>query len=199
MTVVGCTGGIGSGKSSVCALLGERGAYIIDADAIARALSASDGVAYGAIVDAFGREIVRDDGEIDRKQLAMIVFHDAKSLRRLEAIVHPHVERAVLGEIALHANATVVVDHPLLVETDGRERFGLDGLLVVDAPQDIALERLVTQRKMDPDDATARIAAQISREDRLRAADFILMNMGTREELALMVDNAWKWIMALKK
>lgn len=198
MTVVGCTGGIGSGKSMVATLLYERGAYIIDADAIARALSAVDGIAYRSIVDAFGQVIVCDDGEIDRAKLATIVFGDAASLRRLEAMVHPYVEREILDEIALHRDEIIVVDHPLLVETDGRERLGLDGLLVVDAPMDIAIDRLVTQRKMAREDARLRIDAQISREERLRAADFILMNMGTREELAIMVDNAWKWIAALR-
>jgi dephospho-CoA kinase len=195
--LIGCTGGIGSGKSTVCALLQERGAYIIDADAISRALSARGGAAYRSIVNAFGQEIIRDDGEIDRRNLARIVFCDASSRRRLEAIVHPQVEREVLREIELHGNEIVVIDHPLLVETDGRARFHLDGLLVVDAPVDIALERLVERREIDRDDAILRIEAQMSRDDRLRAADFILMNMGTFEELDLMVDKAWEWITRL--
>ena len=194
MTVIGCTGGIGSGKTTVCALLRERGAHIVDADDISRRLSARGGPSYRPIIDAFGPEIIRDDGEIDRPRLAAIVFRDPSLLDRLESIVHPYVEREVTDEIAEHRDRVVVVDHPLLVETDGRARFGLEGILVVDAPIDIALERLVRIRRMDPEDARLRIAAQMSREERLRRADFIIMNMGNLKELSLMVDNAWDWI-----
>ncbi len=199
MLVIGCTGGIGSGKSTVSALLAAKGATIIDADAIVRNALEHDAATLDLIRARFGDDVFRDDGTLDRHSLAGIVFHDASKRRLLEALLHPVVETRVKERLAELEDATdvAIVEAPLLVEVNGRERYGLDGLLVVDAPQDLALERLVEQRGMDRADAESRIAAQIDRVSRIRAADFVILNVGTTEELAQMVDNAWRWIEGL--
>ncbi|HUY05776.1 MAG TPA: dephospho-CoA kinase [Acidimicrobiales bacterium] len=198
MTVVGCTGGIGSGKSTVSAYFADRGATVIDADELVRRLSRPDGLAYPEIVRAFGAKIVGNDSEIDRALLASIVFRDADERHRLESILHPLVEQEIESQLEqLRGEGVVVIDHPLLVETDARKRFGLDGVLVVDAPEDQVIERLVGSRSMTPSQAAARMAAQCSRETRRNAADFIMINIGTLEELMDMAERAWEWILSL--
>jgi dephospho-CoA kinase len=198
MVKIGCTGGIGSGKSTVCALLRERGAKVIDADAISRALTARGGSAFALVVEAFGKQILTPDGVIDRKHLAEIVFRDEHRRRALEDIVHPLVSNQIdLELMTASPHEIVIIDHPLLLETDARDRFALDGVLVVDLAPDIATQRLLAQREMTLEQVNERIAAQITREERLRAADFILMNMGTMAELREMVRRAWEWMVSL--
>jgi len=156
-------------------------------------------VAFGPTVEAFGEEILGVDGEIDRAHLADVVFNDADQRRRLEEIVHPLVEAEIRLRIAQTHDADVVVlDHPLIVETDARKRFSLDGVLVVDTPEETAIERLVAYRGMPIDDARARVAAQCSREARRNIADFIVLNIGTIDELEIMADRAFAWIASLK-
>lgn len=198
MILVGCTGGIGSGKSTVCAYFAERGARIIDADAIARILSRPDGTAYPEIISAFGAGILGRDSEIDRAKLAAIVFQDQKERVRLESIVHPLVEAEIAHQLAsIDEDVVVVLDHPLLAETNARERFGLDGVIVVDAPEEEVIERLAGSRAMTPGRVRERIAAQSSRERRRSVADFIIINIGTLEELRDMSERAWEWINGL--
>lgn len=198
MILVGCTGGIGSGKSTVCAYFAERGVRVIDADAISRRLSRQGGAAYPGIVDAFGEQILDNDGEIDRAKLASIVFKDESERRRLESIVHPLVETEIKRQIAaLDKDAVVVLDHPLLIETEGRERFGLQGVIVVDALEQEVVERLVASRAMTPAEVQERIDAQSSRERRRNAADYILLNIGTPGELRDMAERALEWINGL--
>lgn len=201
MIVVGLTGGIGSGKSAVAARLVERGAVLVDADAIAREVVAPGRPAYGKVVERFGRHVVAESGDLDRAAIAAIVFHDPEALADLNAIVHPEVGAEVARRLAAEAGTdhVVVLDVPLLVEGGGRERYPLDGLLVVDAPVDLALERLETVRGMRRDDAEARIAAQASRSERIAQADFVIMNMGTFDELDQMVERAWRWIEGLRR
>jgi dephospho-CoA kinase len=195
LLTIGCTGGIGAGKSTVSALLARDGAVVIDADEIARRATTAGGAAVEPVLARFGAPVTAPDGSIDRAALAAIVFHDPAARRDLEAIVHPLVAAEIARRRdALPHDAVAVLDVALLVETGGRARYGLDGLLVVDAPEDLCIERLVTGRKMDPRDARARIDAQATRTERLRAADFIILNLGTLEELAAMVDRAWEWI-----
>jgi len=193
---IGCTGGIGSGKSTVAGFLRERGAVVLDTDEFARAALKIGGAAYDATVARFGPGIVLSDGAIDRPGLAAIVFSDAAARTDLESIVHPVVEARVLQALDAEQRpgTVVVVDIPLLVETDARRRYGLDGVLVVDAPEDLAVERLVAAREMDASAARARVAAQSDRTTRLRAADFIVMNYGSLDELRQMTDRAWSWI-----
>lgn len=198
MILVGCTGGIGSGKSTVCAYFSERGARIIDVDAIARRLSKSDGAAYAEIVCAFGEEILGDNSEIDRAKLATIVFQDGKERARLESIIHPLVEAEIKQLLAgFEEGAVVVLDHPLLVESNARERFGLDGVIVVDSPEEEVIERLVGSRGMTEAQVRERITTQSSRASKRNVADFIVINIGTLAELRGMAERAWEWINGL--
>lgn len=196
---VGLTGGIGSGKSLVSAMLVRHGAVLLDADEIARAVVQPDGPAYEGVVRRFGKEVVGGDGAIDRGALAAVVFADTAARADLEALVHPAVGQVILARLAEEAGTdhVVVLDVPLLVESGGRRRYPVDGLLVVDAPEDVVLDRLVRVRGMTEPDARARIAAQASRDERLREADFVILNTGTVDELAEMVERAWRWILSL--
>lgn len=195
MVAIGCTGGIGSGKSTVAALLERRGARVIDADAISHAVIAPGTPGRSAVVERFGAGILGPDGSIDRRALAALVFADQAALRDLEAIVHPLVSVALRQELATAAPDDVVVCVlPLLAETDARIRYGLDGVLVVDAPEDLVLERLVGERQMDEADARSRIAAQADRFARIAVADYVILNVGSLEELDEMTEGAWHWI-----
>src|SRR3954454_3979018 len=195
MLVVGLTGGIGSGKSTVAELLVQRGAVLIDADRIAREIVEPGGRAYQAVVDRFGPGVVAADGTIHGPALAAIVFHDEQARRDLNGITHPAVG-AVMGERLAAEAATdhvVVLDIPLLAE-GGRDRYGLAGVLVVDTPVETAVARLVEQRQMDEADARARIAAPATREERRDIADVVIDNSGSLEDLEAEVDRAWTWI-----
>jgi dephospho-CoA kinase len=197
---VGLTGGIGSGKSAVAALLVARGAVLIDADELAREAVKPGTDGLGDIVKCFGEEVLTGSGELDRPKLAAIVFADPAARRQLDGIVHPRVG-ALMGERLAALASTdqvVVLDIPLLVEAGGRNRYEMAGVLVVDTPVETALERLIAIRGMSREDAEARVAAQASRTDRLRQADYVILNVGTLEELALMVDRAWNWMLGLK-
>jgi dephospho-CoA kinase len=187
--LVGLTGGIGSGKSTVAALLAERGALVVDADELARAAIAPGTPGAARVAERFPG-VVGADGAVDRTGLAEVVFADAVARRDLEAIVHPEVRR-LLGErvAAAPVDAIVVFVAPLLVETGAAE--GFDPLVVVTAPEDVRLERLATSRGMDPSDARARIAAQASEAARVAAADLVVDNGGPRAALAVQVDALW--------
>jgi len=196
MILVGLTGGIGSGKSTVSGLLAAKGAVIVDADAITRELQQPGQPVLAAIVERFGPGVLAVDGSLDRARLAAIVFTDAEALKDLNAIVHP----AVGAEIARRIDAerttdhVVVLDIPLLVE-GGRYRTA--GLLVVDPPVDVAVARLVESRGMDEADVRARIGRQATREQRLAVADRVIDNGGDPASLAAQVDDAWKWMLSL--
>jgi dephospho-CoA kinase len=186
---IGLTGGIGSGKSTVSALLAERGAVIIDADRIAREVVEPGTPGLAAVVAAFGDGVVGPDGGLDRPALAAVVFVDPGARARLDGIVHPLV-RARAAEVAAAAppDAVLVHDIPLLVETGQAGRYDL--VLVVQADLDTRVARLVA-RGMTEDDARARVAAQATDEQRAAVADAVLDNSGTREELAAQVDRFW--------
>jgi dephospho-CoA kinase len=200
VTVVGLTGGIGAGKSTVAAMLVARGAVLIDADEIAREVVGKGCPAHARVVERFGPEIVAPDGELDRQALAAKVFKDPPALADLEAIVHPEVRAEIASRLALEADAdrVVVLDIPLLVEGGHLDEYDPAGVLVVDAPEELAVERLVELRHMARSDAEARIANQVSRTERIAKADFVIMNMGTREELEEMVRRAWEWMLGLR-
>ena len=200
MIVVGLTGGIGSGKSTVAAMLMRRGAVLIDADEIADEVVEPGRPAYAKVVERFGDEVVAADGRLDRPALAAIVFGDPRSLSDLEAIVHPEVRTEVAMRLTAESSGdrVVVVDIPLLVESGARRDYGLSGVLVVDVPPEIAVERLVDIRQMDRADAKARIANQATRSERIASADFVIMNMGTLDELEEMAGRAWEWIGTLR-
>jgi dephospho-CoA kinase len=196
MVLVGLTGGIGSGKSTVSAALAARGARVIDADAIVREVQAPGTPVLAAIVARFGDGVLADDGSLDRQALADLVFTDDEALKDLNAIVHPAVgaEIARRLEQAAGTDDVVILDVPLLVES-GRDDMA--ALLVVDVDPEVAVARVVTQRGMREDDVRARIARQASREDRLARATHVIDNSGTREDLEARVDAVWSSISAL--
>ena len=198
MKLIGLTGGIGSGKSTVSALLAARGAVIVDADAITRDLQRPGMPVFEAIVERFGPEVVAPDGSLDRPALAAVVFGDPEALADLNRLVHPAVGVAIAEAIAASAGTddVVVLDVPLLVESS-KPRDDLAGVLVVDCPVDVAVERVVAHRGMAEADARARIARQATREQRLARADHVIDNAGPPEALPALVDEAWAWIGAL--
>jgi dephospho-CoA kinase len=195
MLVVGLTGGIGAGKSTVSHLLAGRGAVIVDADAIARAVVEPDGPAYQGVVDRFGKDVLQDDGTLDRAALAAIVFSDADALKDLNAIVHPAVGAVITERLAEESSTShvVVLDVPLLVESG---RGDTAGTIVVDCPPEVALRRAVA-RGLPEDDVRRRMANQVSREERLAKADFVVDNSGPESALPAEVDKAWAWIQSL--
>jgi dephospho-CoA kinase len=186
---IGLTGGIGSGKSTVSALLAARGAVIIDADLIAREVVEPGTPGLARIVEAFGDGVLAADGSLDRAALAAVVFADPDARRRLDGIVHPLV-RARATELAAAAppDSVVVNDVPLLVETGQASSYDL--VLVVEADPATRVSRLV-QRGLTAEDARARIAAQASDGQRRAVADVVLDNSGTPEQLAEQVDRFW--------
>ncbi|MBM7515238.1 dephospho-CoA kinase [Nocardioides nitrophenolicus] len=179
---VGLTGGIASGKSTVSSILRELGAVVIDADQIAREVVARGTPGLAAVVEAFGPEMLTPEGELDRPRMGALVFGDEAARRRLEGIVHPLVfERYAEQEAAAPTDAIVVHDIPLLVESGRAGEF--DAVIVVDAPEELQLERMVRDRGWTEDEGRARIAAQATREQRRAVATYLIENTGTREDL----------------
>jgi dephospho-CoA kinase len=189
--MVGLTGGIGAGKSVVARRLAELGAVVIDADLLAREVVApgTDGLA--EVVAAFGPEVLGPDGSLDRGVLGRRVFGDEAARRRLEGIIHPRV-RARTGELVAAAppDAVVVNDVPLLVESNLAAGYEL--VVVVLAQERTRLGRLARDRGMSESEARARIAAQATDEQRRAAADVVLTNDGTLDELRAAVDQVWR-------
>lgn len=190
MLLIGLTGGIGSGKSTVSALLAERGAVVIDADAITRELQQPGTAVFEAMVERFGPAIVAADGTLDRQAVADIVFNDTDALAALGAMVHPAVGAEIAARLQGEAggDGIVILDVPLLVES-GRDDMA--ALVVVDVDTDIATRRLVEHRGMGEDDVRARMARQASREERRAKADFVVDNSGDLRSLEEQVDALW--------
>lgn len=190
MLSVGLTGGIGSGKSTVSRRLAELGAVVIDSDRLAREVVEPGTPGHAAVVAAFGPGVVAADGSLDRPALAARVFADDGLRAVLNGIVHPLVrERAASLSRAAPAGAVVVQDVPLLVESGNAAAFDL--VVVVDAPDDVRVARLRSDRGMSEDDVRARMAAQATREERLEAADYVLDNSGPVADLLAQVDDLW--------
>ena len=191
MLLVGFTGGIGSGKSTVARLLVRRGAVVLSADDYAHEAVAPGTEGFRRVVELFGPQIVGPDGELDRAALAGIVFADAELRAALAAVVHPAVRHRIAEGIAAEAGSdhVVVVDSPLLIETGAHADFPL--VVVVTASPQTQVARLVA-RGMDPDDARARLAAQIPMEDKAKLADVLLNNEGSPAELEAQVDRLWR-------
>ena len=197
MILIGLTGGIGCGKSEVSRLLENRGAVIVDADLIVRELQQPGAEIFLSMVEMFGDKVVAADGSLNRAAVANEVFKDAETLGKLNLLIHPVVRRVMNERVESYRSTdeVVVLDIPLLVENP---REGLDGILVVDLDPQIAIERIVDQRKMSIDDAKARVSRQSSREQRLAIANHVIDNSGDRDALAKQVEIAWSWIISLK-
>ena len=189
MLRIGLTGGIGSGKSTVAALLAERGAQVVDADRLARAVVEPGTPGLDAVVAEFGAGVLTAEGALDRPALAAVVFGDPAARAQLDAVVHPLV-RARAAELvgAAPPDAVVVQDVPLLVETGQAGAYDL--VLVVEADPETRVARLV-ERGLSAEDARARIASQATDEQRRAVADVVLDNSGTPEELEAQVDRFW--------
>ena len=198
MLVIGLTGGIGSGKSTVSALLAERGAVVVDADAIVREVQAPGTQVFDAMVERFGPAIVAADGTLDRAAVADLVFTDTEALADLNAIVHPAVGKEIADRMAALAETdeVVILDVPLLVES--KNAYPVAGLLVVDVDPEVAVQRLVAHRGMREDDVRARMTRQASRDERRARADRVVDNSGTPDDLRAQVDDVWDWIDGLR-
>jgi dephospho-CoA kinase len=184
---VGLTGGIASGKSTVSAILAELGAVVIDADALAREVVQRGTPGLEAVVAEFGPEVLTPEGDLDRPAMGAIVFADPDARRRLEAIIHPLVHRRGAElEAAAPADAVVVHDIPLL--TEGGRAGSFDAVIVVDAPPELQVARMVADRGWTREDAEARIAAQASRKDRLAIATHVVDNTGSLADLRVQVE-----------
>ena len=198
MLEIGLTGSIGSGKSTVATLLVERGAGLLDADAIVREIQEPGTPVFAALGERWGGGSVAGDGTLDRQAVADRVFGDPDELAALTAIVHPVVadEMTRRREALAGTDATVILDIPLLVES-GHD--GLAGIIVVDVDPELAVERLITHRGFTETDARERIARQASRTDRLARADVVVDNSGSLEDLVAQVDRVQVWLDALDR
>ena len=195
MIVVGLTGGIGAGKSTVSTMLAERGAAIVDGDQTARDLQAAGSPVLAAMAERFGEHIINDDGTLDRAAVAKIVFSDEDALKDLNGIVHPAMQAEIQRQIDVHADTdrVVVLDFPLLAENPRKD---LAATIVVDIETQLAVERAVG-RGMEEDDVRNRINSQVSREDRLAIATHVIDNNGDYVELVAQVDALWRKLEAL--
>ncbi|WP_298459915.1 dephospho-CoA kinase [uncultured Cellulomonas sp.] len=193
MQRIGLTGGIASGKTVVAGRLAEHGAAVIDHDGLAREAVRPGSAGLDAVVESFGPGVLAADGELDRAALGRLVFADTAARERLDALVHPVIRRlAAEREAAIAASGTgavVVHDIPLLVETGQAEAFHL--LVVVQAPADLRVQRLVQTRGLTREEAERRVAAQASEGDRLAVADRVLDGSGSVEALREQVDALW--------
>jgi dephospho-CoA kinase len=188
--LVGLTGGIGSGKTTVARMLAKRGAVVLDADRLARDAVAPGTAGLDAVAARFGPAVIASDGSLDRAALAEVVFADDEARAALEAIVHPEVRLRIAEAVSAHADTddVVVVDSPLLIETGEHERFEV--VVVVTASIAERLARLEA-RGMSEGDVRARVAAQMPLEEKAALADEVLDNDGSESDLEVQVDRLW--------
>lgn len=197
MLLIGLTGGIGAGKSTVSAGLAAMGAVVIDADAIVRELQQPGTVVFDEMVARFGPGVVGSDGELDRAEVARLVFTDETALADLGMIVHPRVHDEIERRLAELSGTdhVVILDVPLLVESG---RSDMAGTIVVDLDPEVAVRRLVEHRGFSEEDARNRIARQIARDERLARADYVIDNHGLPHEIEDELGRAWQWILSLR-
>ncbi|HEY4397814.1 MAG TPA: dephospho-CoA kinase [Acidimicrobiia bacterium] len=192
MLLVGLTGGIGAGKSTVAELLAARGAVIIDADQVARAVVEPGQPALTKIVERFGDSILDGDGRLSRGALAKVAFADDESRRDLEAITHPAINEEFSRRVAeAPSDAIVVLDVPLLAESEQARKRPYQTVIVVEAPRDVRLARLEA-RGVERADAEARMAAQANDDERRKIATYVLDNAGGRDSVERQVDDVWR-------
>lgn len=191
MLLVGLTGGMGAGKSTVADLLAARGAVIIDADQVARAVVEPGQPALKKLVERFGEGILDADGRLERGALARLVFGDDEARRDLEAITHPAINDEFSRRVVeAPSDAIVVLDVPLLAESEQARKRPYQTVIVVEAPRDVRLERLEA-RGVDRSDAEARMAAQADDEERRKIATHVVDNARDRVELERQIDEIW--------
>jgi dephospho-CoA kinase len=195
--IIGLTGGIASGKSTVAAILRELGAPVVDADVLARRVVEPGQPAYHDIVREFGREVLADDGTIDRKKLADVVFADDARRKRLNAITHPRIAEAAQAETSRHigAGAPVVFYEAALLVENGLHRM-LDGLVVVSAPEDVQVRRVMARDGLDEAAARARLAAQLPLAEKLKVASHVIDNAGTPEATRAQVERLYRELLS---
>jgi dephospho-CoA kinase len=186
---IGLTGGLGSGKSTVGQALAARGAVVIDADRVARQVVEPGSAGERAVLDRFGPKVAGPDGHIDRTALAAIVFADPEELRALEAITHPLVHDEITKQLSSLEAPVVVIELPLLSRRR-RPQYDLDAVVMVDTPEEMAIERALT-RGMSERDVRARMAAQPTWAERRAAADWVIVNNGDKAQLERAVDELW--------
>jgi dephospho-CoA kinase len=193
--LIGLTGGIGTGKSTVCKLFAERGVAVIDADAVAKELVALDQPALQAIVQEFGKGIIDAKGRLRRDRLRSIVFSDPERRKRLEKLLHPLILEEMLSRANRAEGPYCILCIPLLVETD--QSSAVDRVLVVDAPEALQIQRVMERDHLTIDEIKAIMHAQASREDRLEAADDVIMNASDMTKLAEQVNALHQKYLAL--
>lgn len=189
MFLIGLTGGIASGKSTVARLLAAQGAETIDADQVAREVVKSGSAGLASVVKEFGEEILLSTGELNREKLGKAVFADPKLRLKLESILHPLIQARTMQLISESKNAVVVYAVPLLVEA--KVNYPFEMVVTVEAGIENQIDRLVNSRGLTVEQAKKRIAAQASRQDREARADFVLDSSGTHEQLDKQVDTLW--------
>ena len=190
----GLTGGIGSGKSAASERLVALGAGLVDADATVKQLQRAGMPVFIDIVAHFGDRVVGSDGELNRPALADIVFNDPDELKKINELVHPAVRKDMARQRKALAEThdVIVLDIPLLV--DSENPLEVAGIVVVDTPTEVAIDRLVTFRGFSVEDANARVASQVSRETRLAKADFVVDNSGDLAALDAEIARCWQWM-----
>lgn len=197
MLRVGLTGGIGSGKSTAAAIFAGHGVPIIDADEIARRLVAPAGPAFREIVQAFGEEVVAADGNLDRQRLRKIVFEDAPRRHQLEAILHPRVHDEIERQTRRLDAPYCIIVIPLLIEADQRDL--VDRIVVIDVDEDLQRQRVAARGQLPEEQIRQIIAAQLSRSERLRYADDVILNNATLADLRVSVDRLHERYLAIVK
>ena len=191
MRLIGLTGDIAAGKSTVSQMLEEKGAVIVDADRIAREVVEPGTPALRAIAERFGPSVIRPDGTLDRAALAAMVFADDVALKDLNAITHPAIAAEVARRVAEHAGSDRVVVFDIALMRD-KQQYGVELMVLVTAPEEERVRRMIGERGATEADARARIAAQAYLADRARHADVVIDNSGTRDDLARQVDALWE-------
>jgi dephospho-CoA kinase len=196
MKIIGLTGGIATGVSTVAQMFRELGAMVIEADQIAREIVTPGSETLAKIVQVFGPQVLARDGQLDRKKLAEIIYRDEAARRRLNASMHPLIRRRIMEEIErlreASPDAIVLVDIPLLLDTSGPEAYELDGVIVVSADRAEQISRLRARDKLSQQDAERRLVAQRAVAEKAEDADWVIDNSGSPEETRRQVELLWQ-------
>lgn len=200
MKVIGLTGGIATGVSTVAAMFQELGAIVIEADKIAREVVEPGTEPYRKIVERFGREVLSPDGTINRRHLGQIVFADAAARRKLNNITHPAIRRRIKEEVERireqQLEALVLIDVPLLFDTTGPETFDMDGVIAVVADPERQIDRLMARDGFSREEAERRLAAQRPALEKADESDWVIRNAGSKEETRRQVATLWRQLTA---